>query len=84
MVMIANESTPISKVGVKASVDRCVLLLVESQTPLSDSPCDIAEVLEVLTQDLAVRQNSWLCSQHGVTLHAWRNYGQVTVLHNVR
>ena len=77
MIIVANESTPISKVGVKASVDRCVLLLVESQMPLSDSPCDVAEVLEVLRQDLAERQTSWLCSQHGVALHAWRSYGRV-------
>jgi hypothetical protein len=29
-------------------------------------------------------QTSWFCSQHGVTLHTWQRYGQVTVLYNVR
>jgi hypothetical protein len=53
MVIAAHESTPISKAGVRASVDRCVLLLVELQVLHSDSPCDVAEVLR---QDLAERQ----------------------------
>ena len=80
MIVVADESAPISKVGVKPSVDRCVILLVESQMPLSDSPCDVAEVLEILRQDLAEWQTSWFCSQHGVALHAWRYYGQVSLV----
>ena len=83
VIIVANESTPVSQVGVKASVDRCVLLPVEPQMPLADSPCDVAQVLEVLRQDLTERQPPRLRRQHRIALHAWGRHAPVTALHEV-
>ena len=79
MVVVANKSTPVSKVGVEASVDWCVFLPAEAKVPLSDSPGDVAQVLQVLRQDLEEWQPAWLCRQHGVALHACEVWSQDTV-----
>jgi hypothetical protein len=53
MVVVVNKSVPVPQMGVKATIGRRELFLVETKVPLADNSGRVAQVFEVLWQQFA-------------------------------
>jgi hypothetical protein len=60
MIIIAYKTIEIAEMGIETTIRGCKLFLVVPKVPLADYPSSVAKFLQVLRQDFARWQSTWL------------------------